>query len=58
MEKLPDIEEQNRIIESNIEKEIEQVGNTSVSQRAYLSTPGFEIIYCIFGLLGAFLYRR
>ena len=45
-------------IESDIKKEPDQAGNTSISQKENLSTPGFEMIYCIFGLFGVLMYRR
>ena len=58
IENMPDNEEQNGNIESVVEKESEQKENTSISQKESLKTPGFEIIYCIIGLFGAFRYKR
>ncbi|MDI9393938.1 MAG: PGF-pre-PGF domain-containing protein [Euryarchaeota archaeon] len=45
-------------IKSDIKKETDQAGNTSISQKENLSISGFEMIYCIFGLIGVLMYRR
>jgi PGF-pre-PGF domain-containing protein len=58
IEKMPDTEEQNGDIESVVEKEAEQKENTSIPRKENSKAPGFEIIYCIIGLFGAFLYKR
>ncbi|MPN05976.1 hypothetical protein SDC9_153230 [bioreactor metagenome] len=60
IEELPDTEnpEHNGNKESEIEKESETNESSSASQKEKLSMPGFEIIYCIFGLFGMFLYKR
>ncbi len=50
--------EQHGSIESGIEKDSEQAGNTSSPKKENLSTPGFEIIYCILGLFGVLWYRK
>lgn len=49
--------EQNENTESDIEMEFEKAG-TGVSQKEKLSMQGFEMVYCIFGLFGAFLYKK
>lgn len=49
--------EQNENTKSDIEMEFEKA-NTGVSQKEKLSMPGFEMVYCIFGLFGAFLYKK
>ncbi|MDR7665772.1 PGF-pre-PGF domain-containing protein [Methanosarcina sp. Z-7115] len=50
--------EQNGSIKSEIEKSPEQIGNTSTPQKENAGMPGFQMIYCIIGLLGVFLYKR
>jgi PGF-pre-PGF domain-containing protein len=50
--------EQNESTQSEIEEKPEQTGNTSMSGKENVSMPGFEIIYCISGLLGVFRYKR
>ena len=50
--------EQNGSIKSEIEKSPEQTGNTRTPQKENVGMPGFEMIYCIIGLLGVFLYKR
>jgi len=50
------LEEKNRITESEVEKP-EGTENTNPPLKENLNIPGFEIIYCIIGLLGVFLYK-
>jgi len=53
--------EQNESIKSEIKTKPEQAGNqtgnTSFSGEENVIMPGFEIIYCIVGLLGVFLWK-
>ncbi|WP_410509919.1 PGF-pre-PGF domain-containing protein [Methanosarcina hadiensis] len=49
--------EQGENTESDIELKFEKAGK-GVSQNEKLSMPGFEMIYCIFGLFGAFLHKK
>lgn len=60
IEELPDTEnsEHKENKESELEKESEKNESASASQKEKLSMPGFEIIYCIFGLFGMFMYKR
>jgi PGF-pre-PGF domain-containing protein len=53
-----DLEQNNGSTGSEIETKPEQTGNASMSGKENVSMPGFEIIYCIIGLLGLFLYKR
>jgi PGF-pre-PGF domain-containing protein len=51
-----DLEQNNGITGSEVEKP-EGTENTNTPQEEKVSVPGFEIIYCIIGLLGVFLYK-
>ena len=53
-----ELEQNNGSAGSEIESKPEQTENTSMSGKENVSMPGFEIIYCIIGLLGVFLRRR
>ncbi|AKB37250.1 Cell surface protein [Methanosarcina siciliae C2J] len=45
-------------IEEKPEQTGNQTGNTSFSGKKSVIMPGFEIIYCIVGLLGVFMWKR
>ncbi|RXA21731.1 PGF-pre-PGF domain-containing protein [Methanosarcina sp. MSH10X1] len=50
-------EQNNESIGYEVEKKPEQTGNTGIPRKESVSVPGFEIISCIVGLLGIFLYK-
>ncbi len=52
-----DLKQNNGITASEVEKP-ENAGKTNTSQKENVSMPGFEMIFCIIGLLGMFLYKR
>jgi PGF-pre-PGF domain-containing protein len=53
-----DFEQNNESTGSEIKTEPEHTENTDIHEKENISMPGLEIIYCVIGLLGVFLYKR
>ena len=53
-----EFEQKNESTGSEIKTEPEHTENTDIHEKENISMPGFEMIYCVIGLLGVFLYKR